>query len=200
MRLIDSLSENAVGQGLVELLVILPITIFLIMGFPLVLSLALQPVWIDELLYADLLNPEDRLPFEELSRAHEGSRLPVYFHRDHIAHKHHIEDNHSYRLPLQKIFPGTFRNTEIKAEISPLPDNLRAVQIIPEGRPQTIVRDLAFQESTDFSNGSVRDHLKIMTLGGTIPGSLARSLRKIGIDTVPLNLDALPVAEPNKRS
>lgn len=179
------------GQALIEFMVIIPVFLLLVAASWTMLAYQAFPVWMDEFLSLEMSVPDGTLVYRKLTGTHENSIIPPYPSEENFHWKIGVSNSINFPSPLSILYPGRFFKARTTVDPAQMVQKSVPFSRLLPSDPTSLNRSLTFLSSPTYEDGDVKGMLdKIVSMAGN--GAVIRALRRIGIDPVHLNLDALP--------
>ncbi len=189
---------RAPGQALVELVLVLPLFVALGVYLFALLTPALAPLFLRERLFLEVRGADGESCLAALAASHQEQLLPPYPRNDEWSSA--VRESRPAELPLllhRRVFPGITREVEGRLPLSPLLERTPLPGALDDTTGDECGLKLLLVREIPLLPSQVRGEVEAMFLGGALKGSgLLGLLRKIGIDPVRVDLDALPGEVP----
>lgn len=180
------------GQALIEFIVVIPVLVLLMAASWTMLAYQAFPVWIDEFLSLGMSIPNSGQIYRELAGTHVNSMIPPYPSGDDFHWRTGISSPIKFPPPLSNAYPGKFFKAQITLDPARMVRESVPFSGLLPSDPAPSDRGLTYLASPTYEDGDVKGALEKIISGGVRTGALIRALRRIGIDPVHLNLNALP--------
>ena len=179
------------GQALVELMVLIPVLLFLVAAvMPMISKTKIIP-WLDERLFLKHFLQESDETHSLLDHAHKRDILPSYFGEDDL-------EETTIKVPGIRsgnigfvTFPGELIRERVAFTLQKESHWNRVILGEDQVEGQKTHRSLTMVKTSALTEPQVLERVKQLTIFGSTTG-IFRGFEKLGLKLLHINLDALP--------